>query len=651
MSIRLSTLIGLFASITACAQNNVTLDLVLDQYGQETTWELRNAQNALLYSGGPYTNSSGAGAYPQAPIAFTNLPDGDYEFRMFDSFGDGICCAYGNGSFTLTLDGPGTVLVSGGAFGSSSINPFTLPPPLGVETPLTIDLVPWGQGFLKPVDIAHAGDSRLFIVERDGRIKIMTDSMTVLPTPFLDINGPVNSAGSEQGLLGLAFDPDYANNGRFYVNYTFGSGAGVTRISRFTVSADPNVADLNSEEVIYTATQSATNHNGGDIAFGPDGYLYIGFGDGGGAGDIPNNAQTLSNPLGDMLRIDVSQAPGYTIPPDNPWVGTTDTLPEIWASGLRNPWRWGFDQLTGDLWIGDVGQGAIEEVDLYPAGSPAGPNFGWRCYEGNLTYNTLNCLGSSNYVFPVAEKDHSNDGWCSVIGGRVYRGSQYPRLEGQYIYTDYCAGQFYGLSPDGMNGWNELLLHSAGAGYAVIAEDVNGELYAANTNNGDIRKITDACPMLPPVISVNGADITSTTGNAYFWFINDTIVPGENGQVFSPTQSGTVHAVVDMGGGCLLRSNSIVFVFTGVPMVRTTAGIRLFPNPTKDILNVNLLKGNPVATAQLVDAAGRVAHSQAVANLTVFELSLREVAQGTYTLRLLDRDGRATVAGNVIVQH
>ena len=359
-----------------------------------------------------------------------------------------------------------------------------------VSAQVSIELVPVATGLDDIVDISHAGDDRIFCTLQPGSIVIVQDG-SVLPTPFLDITDRV-TFGGERGLLGLAFDPDFSTNGWFYVNYTATDSSLVTRVSRFTVSAtDPDQADPASEEIIYRWPQPFTNHNGGDLDFGPDGMLYVGFGDGGSGGDPNNNAQTLSNPLGDMLRIDVS-LPGDTflIPADNPYQNAGDTLPEIWANGLRNPWRFGFDALTGDLWIGDVGQGNWEEIDHWPAGDNSGPNFGWRCYEGLVPYTIAGCGSADEYVQPLVVQP--NLPWCSIIGGRVYRGTAFSSLYGHFLYTDYCEGEFRSLTPDGVGGWvDELLLASGDQGFVVIAEDSALELYAGNKNQGILYHIVD----------------------------------------------------------------------------------------------------------------------------------------------------------------
>jgi glucose/arabinose dehydrogenase len=368
----------------------------------------------------------------------------------------------------------------------------------------SVVLQPVVSGLVNPVDIAHAGDARLFIVQRVGLIRILQPNGALDATPFLNITDRVNSAGGEQGLLGLAFDPDYTTNGHLYVNYIGGTGNGVTRISRFTVTADPDVADPASELILFSQTQPATNHNGGDLEFGPDGYLWFALGDGGGVGDPNNLAQNMLSAHGKMHRIDVSNGAPYGIPTDNPFATANPsvTLRSIWASGLRNPYRFSFDALTGDVWIGDVGQGAQEEVDRVPAGQHTGPNFGWRCYEGTAPYNTAGCAGAASYVAPIYQHLHS-DGSCSLIGGFVYRGSAYPSLYGKYIYTDYCHGRIHALQPNGSGGWTSSTLMASGSfGLSGFGEDAAGELYVCNTSSGIISRIVDPAAVVRLDVSV-----------------------------------------------------------------------------------------------------------------------------------------------------
>jgi glucose/arabinose dehydrogenase len=366
---------------------------------------------------------------------------------------------------------------------------------LGVQSQ-TIVLEEMPANFNRPVDIKNAGDDRLFIVEKAGLIWIMSKDGVKLPTPFLDIVSLVNSGANERGLLGLAFHPDYATNGYFYVNYT-GAG-GHTRISRFSRSmADPNLADPGSELILMTVNQPFNNHNAGDLAFGPDGYLYIGMGDGGSGGDPGNRSQNPQDLLGKMLRIDVDGGMPYSIPPSNPFVGSLDTLSEIWALGLRNPWRISFDRLTGDFWIGDVGQNAWEEIDMEPAGSPGGLNWGWRCYEGFAPYNTGGCGPQNSYDPPVHVYPNNTNTGCSVTGGYVYRGSSYPDLYGKYLYADFCSGRIWALFPGSIPGsWDNIeVLKGATNQYACLGEDNQGELYIGALNQGKIYRIKSSCAL------------------------------------------------------------------------------------------------------------------------------------------------------------
>lgn len=372
----------------------------------------------------------------------------------------------------------------------------------------TVELETVATGFAQPVALAHCGDSRLFIVERAGRIKVLRPDGQVLPTPFLDISGPVNDSGGEQGLLGLAFHPQYALNGFFFVCYCTGTGNGGVRVSRFSVSADPNAANAASEAVLWELSQPFTNHKGGDIAFGPDGYLYFAPGDGGSSNDPGNRAQNMALGYGKVHRINVDGTLPYTIPPDNPFAtaNNADTLRTIFASGLRNPWRFGFDALTGDLWLGDVGQGAREEVDRIAAGDHSGRNFGWRCREGFIATSGISPACTGAFTDPVFDHTHAA-GWCSVIGGRVYRGSRYPNLAGRYLYADYCAGQFWSLRPNGSGGWiSEQMTTGLGFGLACIAEDAANELYALNTSNGTLSRIIDASALVrvSPRVALEG---------------------------------------------------------------------------------------------------------------------------------------------------
>ncbi|MCC7503559.1 MAG: PQQ-dependent sugar dehydrogenase [Flavobacteriales bacterium] len=524
------------------------------------------------------------------------------------------------------------------------------------QNPVQLKLNNWATGLTEAVDLAHCGDSRLFVVQQPGIIRVVTDSMVVLPAPFLNITSIVNDVNNEQGLLGLAFDPDYANNGFFYVHYTGGTGNGISTVSRFTVSADSNVADVNSEVILYTWPQPFSNHNGGDLEFGPDGHLYIGLGDGGSAGDPQGNAQDPTDPLGNLLRIHPEVDSTYSIPSDNPWANAGgDTLPEIWASGLRNPFRFGFDRLTGDLWIGDVGQNAWEEVDHWPAGSTTMPNFGWRCYEGNATYNTSGCQGAANYVFPVTVHSNVANGgtWCSSIGGRVYRGTEFPRLVGRYIYTDYCAGEFWSLRPDGLGGWvDENLLSSGAQGYAAICEGFDGSLYACNQANGQIRKIVDKCPMPPPSVTSDGFELSSTTALSYQWYWNGAAVPGATGQTYVPADAGDYYVIGQFTGGCSLISDTLNFIATGLAQ-QAGGQVRVFPQPAKDqVVLQRSTDSQEAGIVRLVDELGReVVNTRWSAGSTQLVVNVEHLPNGTYALVIENATGIVLHRSPVMVLH
>lgn len=349
-------------------------------------------------------------------------------------------------------------------------------------------LIPFASGFTSPVDIANAGDSRLFIVGKAGYIYIVGPAGNTNPVPFLDIDARVKSTGSEQGLLGLAFHPEYPDSGYFYVNY-IGVGDS-THISRFSVSqSNPDLADSQSEKQLLTIYQPYANHNGGDLNFGPDGYLYIGLGDGGSSGDPGNRAQNPQEFLGKMLRIDVNHGDPYAIPESNPFFNDPSTLGEIWALGLRNPWRFSFDRLTGDLWIGDVGQGQVEEINFQPASGTGGENYGWRCYEGNNPYNLIGCGSSGLYTFPVHQYTHSLG--CSVTGGFVYRGTQFPGMVGKYFFADYCSGRMWTLQNISGIWTATLFAQFTGNNFTTFGEDAQGRLYVASYSSGIIYLVSD----------------------------------------------------------------------------------------------------------------------------------------------------------------
>lgn len=366
--------------------------------------------------------------------------------------------------------------------------------------PPQIRLVKVGGGFTSPVFIGSAGDGsqRLFVVEQPGRIRILRNGV-VQPAPFLDITSRVQCCG-EQGLLSVAFPPDFAASGRFYVYYVDRSSFLV--IARFRVGASPDAADPSSDTVLLRIDHTfASNHNGGQLAFGPDGYLYLGTGDGGGGGDPLGNGQNTGALLAKLLRMDVS-TDAYTVPSSNPFVNRSGTRPEIWAYGLRNPWRFSFDRATGDLYIADVGQDTYEEVDFQPSGSAGGQDYGWNVMEGFHCYAQPACT-QTGLTLPVTEYLHQN-GDCSVTGGYVYRGGRYPAIQGFYLYADYCTGRIRALSRVG-SVWQSSVLLAPGFPLSTFGQDEAGELYVANYGNGDIYAIAAGAPAFPAAGVVNAA--------------------------------------------------------------------------------------------------------------------------------------------------
>jgi glucose/arabinose dehydrogenase len=365
----------------------------------------------------------------------------------------------------------------------------------------TIELEQVVSGLTRPVAVANAGDGsgRLFIVQQSGEIRILSGG-SILPTPFLDLSDIVNCCG-ERGLLGLAFHPDYATNGFFYVDYIDVDGN--TVVARYEVSAkDPNIADPDSAQTVLTQVQPGPEHKAGQLAFGPDGYLYIALGDGGCCFDPQRNGQNLETWLAKLLRVDVNgdDFPGdpdrnYAVPPDNPFVNDPDALDEIWAYGFRNPWRFSFDRTTGDLFIGDVGEAAWEEVSFQQASSNGGENYGWsvleaaHCFHDEPPGNCNNFLNGGS-TLPILEYSHASG--CAVISGYRYRGQAYPQLEGIYFYSDFCSGIISGAIPKDNGTWVSEELLDTGFSPSAFGQDESGEVYIAdyaNPNPGTLYRI------------------------------------------------------------------------------------------------------------------------------------------------------------------
>jgi glucose/arabinose dehydrogenase len=441
------------------------------------------------------------------------------------------------------------------------------------------------SGLDNPVAITHAGDGtgRLFITLQGGLI-LVHDGAGLRDEPFLDIRTLVSCCG-EQGLLSVAFHPRHAENGVFYVNYTDDTGA--TVVARYTVfPGDPDRADPGSAAVLLTVPQPFTNHNGGQLQFGPDGYLYIGMGDGGSGGDPLDNAQRLTTLLGKMLRIDVDGGVPYAIPPDNPFRGSPPARPEIWASGLRNPWRFGFDRATGDLFIGDVGQGAWEEIDYQPAGSPGGENYGWRLMEGAHCFNPSSGCNPGTLTLPILEYGHALG--CSVTGGYRYRGAGIPAIQGQYLFSDWCSGRIWGASPDGGGTWRARELLASGRNVVAFGEDGAGELYLAHrpvggpgaiyriVAGGHPAPVVDALAPPSAIARDPGLDL-SVSGEGFVPFS----VVRVNGSARPTTFVSSRALVARLRAADLARAGTLVItVFTPAPGGGLSAGRALAINPT-----------------------------------------------------------------------
>jgi glucose/arabinose dehydrogenase len=354
----------------------------------------------------------------------------------------------------------------------------------GQAAPLpTVAVRQIATGLDNPVQVTHAGDrsARLFVVEQAGRIRILKDGRT-LSRPFLDITSKVTSGG-EMGLLSIAFHPRYADNGRFYVNYTTGEGERLRSVvAEYRVSQDADVA-APAERVLLELRQPFRNHNGGLNLFGPEGMLYIGFGDGGSGGDPMNNGQRLDTLLGKLLRIDVDGGTPYRVPPENPFAGRAGARGEIWAYGLRNPWRFSFDRTTGRLFVGDVGQNRLEEVDIVERGK----NYGWRIMEGTSCYDPASGCNREGLVLPIAEYEHSAG--CSVTGGYVYRGNRISGIAGRYLFGDYCSGRIWALTETGNNRWTMTQLLSTELRISSFGEDAAGEVYVVD-HSGSVYLLT-----------------------------------------------------------------------------------------------------------------------------------------------------------------
>lgn len=367
---------------------------------------------------------------------------------------------------------------------TASITPSPTQLPATLADSLTLKPVIEGA-FQKPLYLTHANDDRLFVIEQAGVVKII-EAGNLQETPFLDIRNRVGSNSFEQGLLSIAFHPNFPDDNRLFAYYT--DLQGDTYISSFVVRPDnQNLADANSEIKLLSVSQPYANHNGGQLAFGPDGYLYAGFGDGGRANDPLNNGQNPNTLLGTIIRIDINFSQnGYSVPSTNPFLGDDKRRNEIWAWGLRNPWRFSFDRLNGDLFISDVGQNIWEELNFQAAQSSGGENYGWNIFEGNHCFSQTNC-DSSGLVMPIFEYDHQ--GHCSITGGYVYRGQQFAQLSGNYFVADYCSGNIWAIVKNEDGSWTNKSILDTQLVISSFGQDVNGELYVLDYKNGSVYQL------------------------------------------------------------------------------------------------------------------------------------------------------------------
>jgi glucose/arabinose dehydrogenase len=523
----------------------------------------------------------------------------------------------------------------------------------------TIALTQFATGFTKPLCIANAGDSRLFVAGQNGQIWIVDSLGNTKSKLFLDIDPIVGSVGNEQGLLGLTFSPNYKSDGYFFVNYTDNNGD--THIARFSVSStNPDSAVVASEKLLLFIKQPFTNHNGGSMVFGPDGYLYFGLGDGGNTGSIadPNdNGQNKKQYLGKIHRIDPFNGNPYAIPSTNPFVADTNYRAETWSTGVRNPWRFSFDRLTGDMWIGDVGQKLWEEIDFQPAHSAGGQNYGWRCYEGNVTYNASNCGPASDYIFPVYVYPHISGSDCSVTGGYVYRGADEGDLYGRYLFADYCSGKFWSILPNGTGSWTSQVLNSISVyQYTSFGENNKGELFVTAITAGTILKVGTALCL--PTAHILSADTVSECapssllqavtgkGFTYQWKLNGNDINGATSSSYLSTQNGDYSVSVTNPSACSNLSNKVHLTLnacTGINTISSSGSMKLYPNPANGFANLEFNLANECkATLSVFNSIGSEIfkeEKELPAGINTWLLPAKDLAKGFYFVRLNTSQG------------
>lgn len=543
------------------------------------------------------------------------------------------------------------------------------------QVPPDLVFTPVVSGLNASLDVVNAGDgtNRLFVVQRGGTVRIISGGV-LLPGNFLEIPDSL-SAGGESGLLSLAFHPDYENNRYFFVYYT--NTAGDLAIVRFqTQAGNPNAADEATGVILLNIPHPTfANHNGGKLIFGPEGNLYLGIGDGGGGGDPANNSQNGNSLLGKMIRLNVDDfttPPYYTIPFDNPYIGDPAVRDEIFALGLRNPWRWSFDRSTNDVWIADVGQGLWEEVNHRPYLSSGGINYGWRCYEGNAAYNTAGCLPAGSYVFPIFVYPHIfASGGFSVTGGYVYRGTEFPSLAGVYICADYVSGNVWRIKPDGGGGWTSYIQSGLPGNIAGFGEAENADLYAVSLG-GTLYKVDTLTVVLPVTLleftakaftgynelrwkttnelnlagyeieySFNSIDFESA-GNKMA--INGT---GENHYNFQHVITGFTKLFYRLK----IKDIDRRIKYSGILVVENKpgAGVKIYPMPlTQDACTI--ISDKPVAQIILYSVDGKEVFRKDLNPVSgTINIPLPNLQDGVYMM--LVRTANGTINKKVVIQH
>lgn len=498
----------------------------------------------------------------------------------------------------------------------------TSPAAAAPTTPLDLSLELFGEGLSLPTGIINTGvpgDGRLFVTQQGGQIRILTAEGTLLPTPFLNISSKVSLFG-ENGLLGLAFDPDYATNGTFYIYYTRLSDRNNV-LARYQVSNDPNAADAGSEQILLTAVEPKDGHNGGALAFGPDGYLYVAIGDGGLPDDgdpPPTTPQDRTSLLGKILRLDVSQSTAhapdcgtafYTIPDGNPFRnGAGGDCDEIWALGFRNPWRFSFDRATGDLYIADVGENVQEEINFQPASSSGGENYGWPCHEGSVLHHQPSCQGVT-YTFPVFTYGHgAPNNHCSVTGGYVYRGQQYPAMVGHYLLADFCSGFVWNLHSQG-GGWEAHEYAGLTSFPTTFGEDINGELYVAELFGGNIYRVVENTVVVPTSLAIHKTGPTESGAGApidYQITVTNTGSTSASGLIITDTLPVGASYLNSPGGSL---QNGVVTWSVGELAASSSVSVNFAVTATETITNFDygaqaaggvMVLGNTAVTTQIL---------------------------------------------------